>query len=292
MTGPNSSAGSLAAIPSSSRHSCAQRGASLPKKTIIALTQIHEHYYAQNLRQSRSPRLVQPYNRGTAPPILLSLLNIARQDQDALVAILPSDHYYSNEGAFTQALESAFLVAGRNPESVVLLGVKPNGPEVEFGWIEVGSATGSIADGVFTVKGFQEKPPLLVAEQLFWSGALWNTFVMVGSVKAFLALAWAGLPVLMEALGTSLPHSLDSMDLSIPASLYEGISPADFSRHVLSHGFGRLLALRLDGVEWHDLGQPDRVISVLRSRSDVIPPWIHRWESMRALSPSPILQFE
>lgn len=263
-----------------------------PEKTIVAVTHAHEHYYAQDLEQSTSQRLIQPYNRGTAPPILLSLLNIARQEQDALVAILPSDHYYSNESAFTQSLESAFQIAGRSPESVVLLGVKPNGPEVDFGWIEVSSATSTIRDDVFAVQGFKEKPSMNVAEQLFRNGALWNTFVMVGSVKAFLRLAWAGLPALVETLGTSLPFASDSADISVPASLYDGIAPADFSRHVLTPEFARLMVLRMDGLEWHDLGQPDRVISVLRSRSEVIPPWIHRWESAHAFSQSPIPQFE
>lgn len=251
------------------------------KNTIVVLTHAHEHYFAQHLEQSESQRLIQPYNRGTAPPILLGLMNIARQERDALVAILPSNHYYSDENAFTQSLESAFSIAGKNPESVVLLGVKPKGPEAEFGWIEVGPAAHASHADVFAVQGFKERPSVHVAEQLFRNGALWNTFVMVGSVTAFLRLAWAEVPALVETLGTSLPVLSDSMDISIPPSLYDAISPADFSRHILTGESERLMALRLDGLEWHDLGQPDRVISVLRTRSKAIPHWIHHWESTR-----------
>jgi hypothetical protein len=40
-------------------------------------------------------------------------------DSDAVVAILPCDHYYSPEREFSAALESAFVVAEARPESVV-----------------------------------------------------------------------------------------------------------------------------------------------------------------------------
>jgi mannose-1-phosphate guanylyltransferase len=70
----------------------------------------------------------------------------------------------------------------------VLLGAQPKAPEVEYGWIEVGHALGG-HPGLFRVAGFKEKPPLAIAEHLLRSGSLWNTFVMVGHVNAFLAFA-------------------------------------------------------------------------------------------------------
>ena len=263
-----------------------------PEKTIVALTNAHEHFFEPDLRNSASRKLIQPSNRGTAPPILLGMLDIARQDSEAIVAVLPSDHYFSNESAFTRSLESAFSIAGNNPEAVVLLGARPHGPEIEFGWIEVGSTVGASHQDVFAVKGFKEKPSLHVAEQLFKSDALWNTFVMVGSVQAFLHLAWRGVPDVVEKLGLFLSRSSDNRHISVPASLYEGIAPTDFSRHVLTAEIERLMVLRLNGIEWHDLGKPDRVISVVHSRSGVIPSWIHRWERAQMLPPFSIPQFE
>lgn len=256
-----------------------------PDKTIVALTHAHAPYFLQDLSQSTSRMLIQPSNKGTAPPILLGLLNIARQERDAIVAVLPSDHYYSDESAFTESLEAAFQIAQRNPESVVLLGARPNGPEIEFGWIEVGSAIGAIHEDLFAVKGFKEKPPLNVAEQLLKNGALWNTFVMVGNVQAYIDIAWKGTPALMERLGLFLMLAPESRDISIPATLYDGISPTDFSRHVLTPGCDHLMAIKLSCTGWNDLGQPDRVMSVLHSRSGMFPSWIHLWESPQELSP-------
>src|SRR5689334_17244172 len=54
------------------------------------------------------------------------------------VAVLPSDHYFSDERGFSVALESAFETAAQHPWSVILLGASPQGPEVEYGWIETG----------------------------------------------------------------------------------------------------------------------------------------------------------
>ena len=107
------------------------------------------------------------------------------------MAVLPSDHYYSHEDLFTAALESAFEVANTRPDSIVLLGADPSGPEIEYGWIEPGAVAGPNAR-VFHVNGFHEKPPLRMAEYLFRKGCLWNTFVMIGPVGAFLetASAW------------------------------------------------------------------------------------------------------
>jgi len=252
---------------------------SIPQgQTIFALTRAHEQYYVPDLRQTPSRRLVQPCNRGTAPPIILSLLHIADKDPDALVAILPCDHYYSSETAFTQSLESAFQVAETHSESVVLGGARPSNPEVEFGWIELGVAAGN---RLFHVQGFQEKPDQLVANRLFKSGALWNTFIMVGHVNAFLEIAVATMPELTGALEVVLSGCGCAWDIPVRTGWYDSIPVSDFSRQVLAPSAERLLALRLDDLEWHDLGHPDRVVSVLRSRSDSAPQWMHRWEDRR-----------
>lgn len=71
-------------------------GKSIPsEQTLLAVTRAHEEYCLPDLARARCHRLVQPSNQGTLPPILYSLLQIVQTDPDALVAILPCDHYYS-----------------------------------------------------------------------------------------------------------------------------------------------------------------------------------------------------
>jgi mannose-1-phosphate guanylyltransferase len=254
-----------------------------PDQILYSVTRAHQQYYGHDLADRTSQRIVQPCNRGTAPAILYTLLHVFQRDPDAIAAVFPCDHYYSTEYVFTAALESAFRIAEVRPSSVVLLGAQPNAPEVEYGWIEVGETiTGSHA-GAFHVKRFQEKPPLSVAEHLFRTGSLWNTFVMVGHVGAFLELAFESVPGLMQVLRSALICSTSKAETKIDDWLYDRITPTDFSRQILSPGAARLVTVGLGDVVWNDLGDPDRVISTLQDRGFGLPAWARRWLTQNQL---------
>jgi mannose-1-phosphate guanylyltransferase len=247
------------------------------EQVLIPLTRSHAKFYLGERGIRPSQRIVQSANKGTAPPMVYSLLSIEQNDSDAVVAILPCDHHYSDEGAFTAALESAFDIASANTGSVVLLGAPPLGPETEYGWIELGPPMGGDTNpALFAVRGFCEKPSLHLARQLFERQSLWNTFVMVGHVRAFLEMVRAAHPGLLEEFaGHRLWHRAEA---HIPGSLYNSLQPVDFSREVLSVQPGRLIALRLDFVRWNDLGHPERVMDVLQAVG-LKPWWMDRWQT-------------
>jgi mannose-1-phosphate guanylyltransferase len=79
-------------------------------------------------------------------------------------------------------------IAEHRTDSVVLLGAEANQAETEYGWIEVGETNGGHS-GLFRVEGFKEKPALTLAQALLRRNCLWNTFVMVGHVGAFMEMA-------------------------------------------------------------------------------------------------------
>lgn len=251
---------------------------SIPEnQTIYAVTEGHRLYFQEDLAGTSSYKLVQPFNRGTAPAILLSLFHIAEEQPNALVAVLPCDHYYSNELSFTAAIESAFETAAQHRDCVVLLGAHPSGPEVEFGWIVPGPAVG---ENLFQVRSFEEKPSLPVAERLLTNGGLWNTFVMVGSVQTLLSICFEALPDL-AVLKRVHAVANDRRELRIATFVYDNIPTIDFSRQILSPNASRLLVSELNGLDWHDLGQAERVLSVLRSRDAEMPYWLRQWETTR-----------
>jgi mannose-1-phosphate guanylyltransferase len=76
-----------------------------PDQILYSVTRAHQDYYVRDLGDRPSQRVVQPCNRGTAPAILSALLHIFEMDPDAIVAILPCDHYYSPEPEFDAALD-------------------------------------------------------------------------------------------------------------------------------------------------------------------------------------------
>src|SRR5215469_14569499 len=222
-------------------------------QTVVALTSAHETYFDHHRDPSR--RLLQPFNRGTAPAIILSLFHIVEQDPDAVVAVLPSDHYYSNEAAFTASLEPA---SEKN---------------------------------LFRVRGFEEKPTRGAAEELFKNGALWNTFVMAGRAITFLWMSLGSAPDLVAQLGDAAISRDEAGDLHVPRALYSTIPTVDFSREVLAPNAFRLLAMALEGAEWHDLGRADRVLSVLQSRKGPQPQWLQAWETRRGAKPDSLPKF-
>jgi mannose-1-phosphate guanylyltransferase len=247
-----------------------------PQQTIIALNRSHAPYYCRDLAGTDFKRLVQPCNRGTAPPIIISLLHISRVNPGALVAILPSDQYYSDEGEFSSTLEAAFKIADTQRSLVVLLGARSEGPSTEFGWIELGV---QVDKGLFQVTCFHEKPGLKAAKRLLASGALWSTFVAVGSVEALIEIAFTSVPDLVVSLFDGLERAGRDGVLCVPDFLYDSTPSTDFSRKVISANADKLLVLRLGPIEWHDLGQPDRVVAVVRSKTQRPPAWVYAWEA-------------
>jgi mannose-1-phosphate guanylyltransferase len=252
---------------------------SIPQEhLLVSLSAHHSKWYSREADLRPSQRVVQPENRGTAPAIVHSLLSLAQLDAQALVAILPSDHHYSGEQLFATALESAFETAALRKDTIVLLGARPDYPEVEYGWIEPGLSIGPIGSELFRVRSFQEKPAIDVAENLLDQGFLWNTFVMVGNVRAYLQMVQAALPYLLDVLAQARMWA--GQEVHIEDSLYERIPPVNFSGRVLGVHPEHLTVLRMNDVGWTDLGNPERA-HVTARQNGYEPGWVKDWGRMK-----------
>ncbi len=234
------------------------------EQLLVSVARNHSKWYLQEASLRSDQLIVQPANRGTAPAVLHSVMSIAQFDENALVAILPSDHHYSRESLFAIELETAFSHAKEFPDAVVLLGAQPEYPELEYGWIELGDPLQR--NELFHVRSFREKPSLEIARKL-WLGrdSVWNTFVMVGRAKAFLEMFDAALPELTDAFATATLWR--GSETHLEHSIYKAMPFADLSKQVLSAETKRLLVLRMGDVGWSDLGDPERVLATFSSGS-------------------------
>jgi mannose-1-phosphate guanylyltransferase len=114
-----------------------------PGRTLLVLTKAREPFYANEVAGIPSScLLIQPIDQGTAPAILYSLLRLREMEPDGVVAFFPSDHHFSDDEAFVGHLDSADAAVSARPGVVVLLGIPPETPEVEYGWIEPGIPLG------------------------------------------------------------------------------------------------------------------------------------------------------
>lgn len=252
-----------------------QRRAALqiaPERTLYLVNRIHEHYYTSILSaEPASNLIVQPGNRGTAPAILYSLLRIASVDPKALVAFLPSDHYVSDNEKFMAHTRLALDTARRRRDLLILLGLEPDSPETEYGWIEPAEAIPG-TPRAFGVARFWEKPNHLLAQLLQVRGCLWNSFVMVASVEALLEIIETSIPDLYRLFAGFNPHFGTRGEAKAIDKLYASIAETNFSHRVLALRPERLAVLKVTGVRWNDLGEPKRVLASL-DMAGIRPHW-------------------
>lgn len=236
-----------------------------PERTIAVLTKAHERFYTPLIRHVPSRLLVvQPVNRGTSPAILYGLLRIAKMAPTASVALFPSDHYLSDEEAFMAQVRVAFDGVLRRPELVILLGISPAYPETAYGWIEPHEPIfGNGRPALFRVRRFWEKPKPMLAQTLLAEGCLWNSFVMVARGATLLALIESAAPDLYHAFLDLWPVLNTRDEEAAIEALYAGLPSTNFSEQVLAGRPEDLAVLPVGGVQWSDLGEPNRVLSVL-----------------------------
>ncbi len=151
---------------------------------------------------ARKRVLIEPVGLNTAVAIGLH--------GDALLALLPADHYIEQPQKFREIVNAALDVA-REPGRMVVLGIPPTGPETGFGYIErTGEPIGTKGFPVFAVRRFTEKPELKLAQEYLASGSyhwnagmfFWRVSTFLENLKSFLPKTHAALEKLAEFIGT------------------------------------------------------------------------------------------
>jgi len=211
--------------------------------------------------------VVQPENKGTAPGILLPLLTILRRWRRPAVVILPTDHYVDEEGVLRDAIDRACEALEPRDDRVILLGMKPEGPAADYGWILAGAAD---SNGLRTITETAEKPDASDAARLYRMGGLWNTFILVARGEALLRLYQDSQPLLVKLFSSTMRHH--GWNLATLRNLYAALPALDFSRDLLARAGDRLRVLPVRGCGWTDLGTPDRLMRWLSLRRETVAP--------------------
>src|SRR5271170_836017 len=235
-------------------------------QTMIVLNRAHEQFYSSLLENTApSSLLVQPQNRGTAPAIMCALRRLIDRGHTGAVAIFPSDHYVSDDSVFMRHVSAAFHAVEVAPKLAVLLGIAPDGPETEYGWIEPGApvaAAHPVLEQINQVRRFWEKPSSDVAHDLYDRDCLWNSFVLVANAPALLSLMARALPAMYREFSRveSFAASTDERTLR---TVFQDLPPVDFSQSVLAEFPQEFSVLPVTGVSWSDLGDPKRLLAAI-----------------------------
>lgn len=169
---------------------------------------------------AREKVLAEPIGRNTAAAIGLAAIHIQdfakRANRngagDALMAVLPADHYVHKEQRYRTIVRAALDVA-REPGNLVVLGIPPTRPETGFGYIERAAAKSGLIRGVPVCKviRFTEKPELSRAVQYvksgryYWNAGMffWRVSTLLECLSRFLPKTYETLMRIAHAIGTS-----------------------------------------------------------------------------------------
>jgi len=126
---------------------------------------------------------LEPFGRNTAPAVAVVAYSLLREDDEALMLVLPADHDISDDDGFRNAVRMGAQAAKQ--QMLVVFGIEPRWAESGYGYIERGEALADPA-GCFGVASFIEKPELEIARTLAASGRhYWNSGIFLFRAACF-----------------------------------------------------------------------------------------------------------
>lgn len=125
--------------------------------------------------------LAEPSRKNTAPCVAYISFKLLQKDEEATLVVAPSDHIVLDTDEFERVTLQALDFA-KHLKAFVTLGIKPTYPNTGYGYIQHDSI--SVADNIYKVKTFTEKPNLDLARTFLASGDfLWNAGLFIWQIK-------------------------------------------------------------------------------------------------------------
>ncbi len=137
----------------------------------------------QALRELPPDNIVgEPIGRDTANAIALGAEILAAKDAGATMAVFTADQIIRPVDRFAEAIEIACKAAEEHEGALLTFGIRPTWPNTGLGYVHCGEA---LAQGVYEVIGFKEKPQHNIARRYVESGKhYWNSGMFVWKVSA------------------------------------------------------------------------------------------------------------
>lgn len=180
-------------LPLAGEHSLVQqtalRLASIPDAVAPIIVSNNEQRFivSEQLRKvgiKPASVILEPVGRNTAPAIAVAALVALRNDPEALLLVLPSDHVILNEKAFVKAAQAAARTAA--DQRLITFGIEPENPHTGYGYIRRGPALGGDSEA-YSVAAFVEKPDLATAKGFLEEGGYyWNSGMFMLNAATYL----------------------------------------------------------------------------------------------------------
>ncbi|GGY19227.1 mannose-1-phosphate guanylyltransferase/mannose-6-phosphate isomerase [Paludibacterium paludis] len=235
----------------------ALRAATLPGAIapILITSEAQRFLAAEQLRSiglAAGAIVLEPCARNTAPAVAVGALLALRQDPDAHILVLPSDHVIQNHEAFADAVSSALALscAGR----LVTFGIEPTAPETGYGYIRRGAPIAAAANG-FAVDAFVEKPDRARAEAFLAEGHYaWNSGMFLFRAAAYLEELGRFEPAMLAAAELAVERGHEDLDfLRLDAEAFAA-SPSNSIDYAVMERTDRAAVVAARDLAWSDIG--------------------------------------
>jgi mannose-1-phosphate guanylyltransferase len=227
------------------------------RRTVTIVDRSHQPFVTALANPDRLGEvLYQPEDRGTAAGVLLGLLAIVARQRDAIVVLTPSDHGVRRPETYREGLRTAIDSISRHESNIVLFGVEADQPHRDYGWIT--PARAPKPSEFVNVTSFVEKPSAALANELWVTGAVWNTMVLVARASALVDLYKRHLPGLYAVFAPAVTLASHECRRHFD-TIYPALPTYDFSGDVLRPAGGLSLIVWPSTLGWSDLGTPERL---------------------------------
>jgi mannose-1-phosphate guanylyltransferase/mannose-6-phosphate isomerase len=198
--------------------------------------------------------LLEPCRRDSAAAIAAGVAWIRQTiAQNAVIAVLPADHFIPDQAKFTSFLRQAAALASEG--WLVTLGIRPTAPTSEYGYIQRDTqlAVPGI-DLAYKVARFHEKPSRVVAEAYLRDGNYdWNSGIFVFSVETFVTEATRHMPDVWEAVQHAVANGRPGEDtFSFDERAFASARKSSID-YLLFEKSDRVAIIPVD-FAWHDIG--------------------------------------
>jgi mannose-1-phosphate guanylyltransferase len=206
--------------------------------------------------------VVEPTARGTASVVGLAATVLARRDPEAVMAVLPADHFIRNRDLFNYVMREALEVARQR--YLVTLGITPTSPSTAYGYIQGGEPlNGAFKYPVYHVRRFTEKPDAQAAQAFLRSrDHSWNSGIFVWRADVILGELQNRMPDLSAVLQQiGAEWGTPRQEAALQAG-WPGLQSETIDYGVMEHA-DRVVVLPAGGLGWSDVGSWDTLYEVL-----------------------------
>lgn len=236
----------------------------IPPERIFVVTVSEQ---AEELRQ-QAPGLpyenflLEPAPRGTASVVGLAASVLHQRDPQAVMAILPSDHFIRDRDLFHYILRVAVDVAQK--DYLVTLGIAPTFPATGYGYIQRGeSLPEKFNYPAYAVSRFKEKPDEAAAREMIYSGDhSWNSGMFIWKTERILAEFSSQMLELKTALDQIAAAWDTPARAETLASLWYTLKNETIDYGIMEHA-AHVAVIPAAGLEWSDIGSWDALFDVI-----------------------------